>query len=447
MKRLRSLVLLGALCAQLAVAADFPFARSGVPGAGVPTAGMDASPPADDDALALADIKSPEGRKRRDWRLAVEGASGYRSTAGDGASSIGGSGRGMYGRLSLDVTLDRALGTHVRLVAADRLDVSQEQGGRQQGINTLKELYLSLAASDGLLLDAGRVNTRYGLASGYNPTDFFRVQAIRSLISVDPETLRQNRLGSAMLRAQRLWDDGSFTALYSPRLDDERKRETFSPDWGASNARHRYLLSASQRFAPGFSPEFLLYGVEGRSPQLGLNQSMLLGDATVAYAEWSGGRGPTVLAEALGSARQERLHSRLAVGVSYTSPRKDTLSLEYHLNTAAPDREQWQKVRDGAPGLRMAYRQFALDAQDLPTRHGLFLHYRWKDAGWQGLDLKALTRLDLVDHSSLYWLQVQHAWQGGEVALSGQWHAGRDNTVFGGLAPRSLLELALRFYY
>lgn len=442
MNRFSVMVLLLALSASIAVAAAAPY-----PGT-APTSETVSTPNADADALALADIKSPEGQKRHDWRVAFEGAVGYRGSASDASSSSGaGSASGAYGRLSLDASIDRALSSNLRLVAADRLDFSHDEGGAEQGINTLKEAYLSLAVSNGLLIDAGRVNTRFGVASGYNPTDFFRAHAIRSLISVDPETLRQNRLGSAMLRSQLLWDEGSFSALYSPRIDEQRSTATFNPDWGASNARHRYLLSVSQRLAPGVSPEFLLYGVEGRAPTLGINHSLLLSDAVVAYAEWSGGRGPSMLAEAHGGEAPQHFHSRLAAGLSYTSPRKDTLSLEYHLNTAAPDRDEWSAMREGPAPLLMAYRLFALDTQDLPTRHGLFLHYRWKDAGFQGLDLKALTRLDLVDGSSLYWLQAQHAWQGGEAAVSGQWRAGHANTVFGGLAPRSLLEMVVRFYY
>lgn len=433
------LLLLGALWAPLTLADAVADAQA---------AAADSVSTADADALALADIKSPSGQQQRDWRLALEGAFGYRGTASGASHASGaGSASGAYARLSLDVSLDRALGSRLRLVAADRLDFSHDEGGAEQGINTLKEAYLSLAVSNGLLVDAGRVNTRFGVASGYNPTDFFRAHAIRSLISVDPETLRQNRLGSAMLRSQLLWDEGSFSALYSPRIDEQRSTATFSPDWGASNPRHRYLLSASQRLAPGVSPEFLLYGVAGRAPQVGVNHSQLLNDAAVVHAEWSAGRGPSMLAEAQGATEPRHFHSRLAAGVSYTSPRKDTLTVEYHLNTAAPDRDEWRLMREGPASRLMAYRLFALDTQDLPTRHGLFLHYRWKDVGVQGLDVKALTRLDLVDGSSLYWLQVQQAWQGGEAAVSGQWRAGHDNTVFGGLGPRSLLEMVVRFYY
>ena len=46
----------------------------------------------------------------------------------------------------------------------------------------------------------GRINVRNGAALGYNPTDFFRSGALRSVVSIDPNSLRENRLGTVMLR-------------------------------------------------------------------------------------------------------------------------------------------------------------------------------------------------------------------------------------------------------
>ncbi|KMQ80099.1 hypothetical protein BPMI_00798 [Candidatus Burkholderia pumila] len=81
---------------------------------------------------------------------------------------------------------------------------------------------MSWQASPSALVDAGRINLCEGVASGFNPTNFFKADAIRSIVSIDPANLRDNRLGSVMLRSQVLWDDGSLSALVSPRLAGRR---------------------------------------------------------------------------------------------------------------------------------------------------------------------------------------------------------------------------------
>ena len=52
------------------------------------------------------------------------------------------------------------------------------------------------------IFDFGRINVRGGPGYGYNPTDFFRDGSLRVITSADPFALRQNRMGSVMLRAQ-----------------------------------------------------------------------------------------------------------------------------------------------------------------------------------------------------------------------------------------------------
>ena len=43
-------------------------------------------------------------------------------------------------------------------------------------------------------------------------------------------------------------------------------------------------LPMTARLSPGFSPQLLLYGEQGASPQLGLNATTLLGKSTVAFS-------------------------------------------------------------------------------------------------------------------------------------------------------------------
>ena len=136
-------------------------------------------------------------------------------------------------RVSGDARYDSAWATGWRAVAEARLDAEwANRFDTVQEIATFKEAYLSWQPNVNLLLDAGRINGRQGVAYGYNPTDFFRSDAIRALVSIDPNSLRDNRLGTVMWRVQQLWTGGALSATYAPRLTD---RASASP-FGASSS-------------------------------------------------------------------------------------------------------------------------------------------------------------------------------------------------------------------
>ena len=85
------------------------------------------------------------------------------------------------------------------------------------------------------------------LATGYNPTDYFREGAVGAPISIQPGQPAREPPGGIMLRAQRLWDGGSLTALTLPPWRTGPTPEA-GLDVGATNAaRHRALLALSQR--------------------------------------------------------------------------------------------------------------------------------------------------------------------------------------------------------
>ncbi len=117
------------------------------------------------------------------------------------------------------IELDKSLAPGWRGVLANRLDLDwPAQRGTAHRINTLKEAYVGWQPTDAQALDLGRINARFGVATGYNPTDYFRTNSLRSLVSVDPNSLKKNRQGAFMLRGPTLWADGALTAVLSPRL-------------------------------------------------------------------------------------------------------------------------------------------------------------------------------------------------------------------------------------
>lgn len=403
--------------------------------------GAEGARAADEDALALADTAALEPEKTSDWRIVAEAAAGGAKQR-LGTPSIDGQ------RLSLAIALDKTLAPRWRAVFANRLDWRwQTQEPTETKVNTLKEAYLSHAWSDTGIVDAGRINVRNGVATGFNPTDFFRDGALRSIVSVSPASLRENRLGSVMLRAQHLWPGGAVTALYSPRLESARSDDPFSLDLGATNHENRLLLTWSQRITERLAPQFLLYKSDQLPLQMGANLSTLWGQATVAYVEWAGGRSPSLSAQALADAGDTSFTQRVASGLTYTGFGKTSLTLEYQYNGAALSQDGWSALRAGAPDRYLRYRLLAQSRQDPPTREAWFVYASWQDAGIPQLDLAALARHSMADTSRLVWVEARYHWGRSDIAFQWQRHLGTAGTEYGALPQsRSWQFILSRFF-
>ncbi len=110
---------------------------------------------------------------------------------------------------------------------SDRLDLVDSDGVPPgENLNTLREAYLSWARRDDQIFDLGRVNIRNGAAMGFNPTDWFKANALRAIVNPDPAVLRENRQGTVVLQAQQLWSEASLSAAFSP---DWHARRTAPP--------------------------------------------------------------------------------------------------------------------------------------------------------------------------------------------------------------------------
>ncbi|MDP3653432.1 MAG: hypothetical protein Q8R67_17330 [Rhodoferax sp.] len=392
-------------------------------------------------ALLLADQAPAAAEHAKDWQLSLEGA------LGETAQRYG-KGTVQHQRLSLDLQLDTQVSEGWRAVLSDQLDQRwQRQPEDSSATNTLKEAYLSWQPSPERALDVGRVNARYGVASGYNPTDYFRSGANRSIVAIDPASLKKNRQGSVMLRGQTLWSGGSLTAIASPHLADQPSDASFSLDLGATNRQDRWLLALSQRLSENLTPQWLLYGENTQSPQLGFNLTGLLGQATVAYVEWSGGRSASQLAQALQGADDTAFRSRLATGLTTTTQNKLSLTLEYDFNGAAPSADAWTALARQAPQAYTQYRAWAQGQLDLPTQQSVFLYASWQDALQNQLDLNAMLRHNLDDHSQLVWLEARYHWSHTDLALQWQHNRGTAGSEFGALQQEQVVQLLLRYFY
>jgi hypothetical protein len=405
-----------------------------------------APPPAvagDDDAaaLSLADKTSATAAETSNWHLYLEAAASEARPQDPGFAV-----HGM--RLSFDAKFDDSFAPGWRAVFADHVDFTRMDGTPgNQDINTLKEAYLSWHAQPDLIADFGRINVRNGVGAGYNPTDYFRADAVRSIISIDPASLRENRLGTVMLRGQTLWESGSLTALYAPELVSQATTNGFSPDLGATNQHARWQLALSEKLSDKFSPQWLLTGGAGLSPQLGMNLTALVNDATVAFFEWSGGHSAPLLAQALMTPANEGFHSHAATGLTYTTSNNVSFTAEYEYNGAGLDQADWNSLQRGSFPPYFAYRTYVANILDLPTTRNLFFYSSWQDAMIKHLDISGLVRYDLIDNSRLQWLETRYHWTTVDVALQWQLEDGHQTSDYGALPNRRLWQLLARFYF
>lgn len=424
-----------ALLAALAVLAVGPVRGQAVEGA----------PDTEGAALMLADQAPAATEHAKDWQLSIEGALGE-------TGQRYGKGNVPNQRLSLDLHIDTQVKEGLRAVLSNQLD---QRGQRQfddtsstsNSTNTLREAYLSWQPQTERALDVGRINARYGVASGYNPTDYFRSGANRSIVAVDPASLKKNRQGSVMLRGQALWSGGSLTAIASPRLADQPSDAAFSLDLGATNRQDRWLLALSQQLSENMTPQWLLYGENAQAPQLGFNLTGVLGQATVAYVEWSGGRSASQLAQALQGTDDTAFRSRLATGLTYTTESKLSFTVEYDFNGAAPSADAWTALARQAPQAYARYRAWAQNQLDLPTQQSVFLYAGWQDGLVNQLDLNAMLRHNLDDHSQLVWLEARYHWSHTDLALQWQRNSGQPDSEFGALQQEQVLQVLLRYFY
>jgi len=417
-------ILLGLVLAQTAHAADPP-----------------AAPPDDLDALSLAD-KAPTttAQPARKWRAFVEAAAGRGSLADTDS-------RFDTNRLSLDLRFDASVTPGLRVVLSDRLDVVHSNGvPRGKDVNTLREAYLSWAPSDDVVVDVGRVNIRHGAALGFNPTDYFKDGALRSIVSPDPAVLRENRQGTVVLQGQKLWSRGSLTAALSPKLGTAPSTETWSLNAGATNPRTRWLLAGSYKLGEKLNPQVLLHGGADTPTQLGLNVSTLVGDAAVVFGEFSFGKGRTLVAQTLNLAEAERSQRRYAVGVTYTTGFNLSITAEAEHNSAAPNREPWNALAAADPAAPLGLLALAQTRQDMPVRRAWFLHATWKDLLVRRLDLSAFLRHDAETSSRAQWLEARYRWDRADLALQWLGYSGAPGSVYGIVPQRRTVELALRFY-
>lgn len=384
-----------------------------------------AVPASDLDALALESAPVQE-QGAATKRLVFEAAAGAAEQRyGLGSRSIS--------RLSFDAYSSSGFAEGLRGLVSARLDTTQPKDPRVDSpVLSLREAFLGWQDdSASTVLEFGRISLRNGPAYGFNPTDFLRDGALRTVVTVNPLAQRENRLGSVMLRAQRLWAGGGLSLAHSPKLESRRSGRGPDFDWGATNNRSRGVATLSARFGDRANSQVLLYKEDGRPAQLGLNFTGLLSDAVVAHAEWSRGREPDLLTRALGLPRAEVTGNRGVAGITFSTANRLSVTAEFQYNRFALDRADWRAMAGSPLDLWAAYHLTVQDRLDIASRRAVLLYATQKSFILGKLDLSGFVKLNRTDDSRMSWLELRYRLDGFDLALQWQQSSGRSEAEFG----------------
>lgn len=321
-------------------------------------------------------------------------------------------------RASIDYFRQFALSPGLHGIVSGRLDYSWVSTQHDVGdsIHTLRELLVEWQGNPNWVVDSGRINAQFGEAIAFNPTDFFREGSLRNVTSVLPANLRDNRQGSVMLRAQRLWEGGAITMIASPRLPGRPSTDTFSLDFAATNPRDRWLVAISQKLGEQVAPQLVFAGGVGQSPQAGFSVSLLPWPGAVAYVEASVARRPTTLASIGAWADDSRLRPQAAVGGTWSATDVLSLNLEFDVDTTAPSAAQARTLATAPPAELEAFKVALLRQQTLAYLKQWFAAATWKDLLGPGANLSALARIDARSGRGQYWLEFRKRFGATELA-------------------------------
>lgn len=352
-------------------------------------------------------------------------------------------------RASFDLSYSGRTENGMRFVFSDRIDAIHPRAavGSDSVINSLREAYVSWPVGAGqTVLDFGRVNLRNGPGYGYNPTDFFRDGSLRVLTSADPFALRQNRIGTVMLRGQQIWDGGSLSVAYSPKLATRPNADGWSLDLGSTNNRDRILATLGSKFSETMNTQLFVYKEDGLSAAVGANMTALLSDAATAHLEWTRGREPDLFTRAFALPANVEVRNRFVGGVTYTTLGKTSITAEYQYNGFGLSQARWNAL-SAIPGAQLAYLSESLRLQELAPRQALLIYVTQKSLLLKGLDLTAYIRFNPRDKSKLAWLELRHHWSNFDLTFQLQRNIGRQNTEFGVLPDRRIIQVLGTYYF
>lgn len=349
----------------------------------------------------------------------------------------------LYGQGAIAGPLGIELNTRLRTQANSREHYRAEKNIRLD----VQSFAFRYSASPAWSWVAGRTNIRNGVASGFNPTDWFKDNSQVVFDSLDAADRREDRLGVVAVQGIWLNEDSVLSFGYRPNLHAKPDTVASNSDvvglgLDRTNSKDAIFVKYAPSPASWNNLSLTLSSLYQRDqPSLGGELSFAALDNVVLYSEWFIQRRQSLINEAIyADSRDMRFYSQLVSGFTWSLPESMVasediaLSVEYHINEAGLKQRQLGAWRDRiAQGDRQARRiaQLAGTKQEPLAQQQLFSRLAWNDF-WRDNDLSLITTVTPMDGSGFSQLTFSAPVMPAlRIDLQGYHYFGSSNTIYG----------------
>ena len=337
----------------------------------------------------------------------------------------------------------------------------------------VQELAVSFSVGEQTNIQIGRINIRNGVASGFNPTDWFRDNSLVVTGSAAPADRRRERLGVFALTGTTSLGQTLMQVGYRPAITaDDGSLLTDADSFGLGLHRTNPTDAVFAKVTPNiddnisFTANAVLLDGE---PGLGFEVSGTLGEALVLYSEVMAQRRVSLASEALadgsgsagfragvGADAGRSVQVQAVVGANWALPtqivgnREMSLVFEYHLNPGGLSGSQIEALSAASGSDRAAagaLYALANRRQEPLAEQQIFARFSWTDAiGESDLSLLAFYVPD--DGSGLAQVSLDVPFgQSATLNLRGVQTFGSASSIYGANPIERSLQAALTWRY
>ena len=388
-----------------------------------------------------------------------------------------------------DLHLKSKLFPRLGLSISDKLYYAFEHGrgiNDHSLLNDLREIFVSWSVCSNAFVDIGRINIKGGVAVGYNPTDYFKKDAVsEKLFEQDPAELRENRIGVVAIRGQYLADNYSLSLAYAPELSLSEEafwqdENVFGLGLASLNKSRRLLTKFGLNVFDKTKTEFLFYSEDDQS-DIGVNISRGIGNRIIAYLEWSGSHRLDVVSEAaknfdaggpndeadfvLPTDMKKGFYHQVSVGFSFSEDIDRTTYLEYHYNQAGLSSSDWDAwFNQGqlasemlgnpdtiGPAMMRLGQLWSIrdgETEEPLSQHELFLRTEWNDSFMDNLDCYGILKIDLVTSGYFFQPKLEYQWSNAMwLTFTCNFNLGSTRSSYGSLPYFASSKIEFNYYF
>ncbi|WP_434777991.1 hypothetical protein [Neisseria sp. Ec49-e6-T10] len=362
----------------------------------------------------------------------------------------------LYGQGNISDSLSIELNTRLRSQINSREHYQAEKNIRLD----IQSLALNYTPTENWHWIAGRTNIRNGVASGFNPTDWFKNNSQVIFESLDTTDRREDRLGVFALMGVWLNTDSVLSFGYRPNLPVKSKTvasnsKVIGMGLDRTNNQDAFFIKYSPSPASWNNLSLTVSSLyQSTQPSLGTELSLTVLDNLVLYSEWFVQRRQNLADEAQSNIGNQRFYHQLVNGVTWSLPEslvdnKDiSMSLEYHFNEAGLKQSQlgsWRRAIAHSDWRARSIASLANIKQEPLAQQQFFNRMVWNNF-WKNNDLSIITTVTPMDGSGFSQVTLSTPVMPAlRMNLQGYHYFGSHNTIYGSTGRKGGIMLSFTY--